>query len=233
MNKIGEYTYPSFGTFADAMTISKKAIENFGGVIPIAGAAKLLGYKISDKSNISGSIYKRFNELESFGLFTRDSGGLLTTDLAKDALHPNNEEVAKSGKIKAIRNITIVGKAFDTWHGVIPDISAFPGQLSVLVGISWPECRKHSEPLHRLFSETFPHLGTSTEIPESLDFANNPKITSEQIVAEEKPKTLKGELKTTIGSVIITDNSTLNLARKLLDVFEEQLIEAKSSSTEK
>ena len=67
MNKIGEYSYPSIGTFLDAMTISKKAIENFGGIIPIPDAAKVLGYKIVGKTNISGTVYKRFNDWSSKG----------------------------------------------------------------------------------------------------------------------------------------------------------------------
>ncbi len=231
MDKIGEYVYPTLGKFGDAVAISEKAIENFGGIIPMPDAAKVLGYTIHENTKLSGTVYKRLNDLESFGLFKRDRGGLRITDLAKDALNPNEEETAQSGTIKAIRNITIIGKAFDEWNGVLPDITALPGKLSEIVGIPWTDCRKHSGSLYKLFDETFHLLGSKDEFPTNgtLNVSSASNFFTEQRIGEQKSPILKGELKTTIGSVFITDNSTLKLARNLLDVFEEKLNKATKS----
>ncbi len=233
MNKIAEYSYPVLGTFQEAVTITEKAINNFGGIIPMEEAAKILGYRIHEKSRLSGTVYQRIKDLESFGLFHKERGGLRITETARDALHPSNEEAVALGTMKAIRNITIIGKAFDEWKGLVPEISAFPGKLSDLLGISWTDCKKHSIPLKKLFTETFPYLGDFKQPYDIIDEISFPKIQADQRMDEKKPSILRGELKTTIGSVYITDESTLNLARNLLDVFGKKLNEAKSGSTVK
>jgi len=230
MKKIGNYEYPNYGAFEDSVAITRKAIENFGGIIPLPDAARVLGYKIHEKTKLSGTVYQRIKDLECFGLFRRDRSGLRITDLARSALHPYDEETAKDGKIKAIRNITIIGKAFDQWNGNIPDISAFPGKLADISDINWTDCKKHVPTLNKLFVETFPYLRSQNESTPggTIDEISTSKSFTEVRVGEQKPHVLKGELKSTIGSVFITDISTLNLARKLLDVFEEQLNKAES-----
>jgi hypothetical protein len=234
MAKIGDFEYPSLGTFQEALDVTQEALAKYAGIIPISRAAEVLGYKVTDPNAISGSIYNRINDLKAFGLFTRERGTLKTTSLAVEALDPYNTARAAGGKAHAVRNVTIIGKAFDTWKGQLPDDTAFPAKLTQITGVNWQEAQKHVEALKKLFNETFQYLKSSaTEvapIAAETPLAPVPGRREIEISTEVEPF---GELRTTLGSIVIKDTSTYKLAKQLLDLLGEQFTKQKATEPEK
>jgi hypothetical protein len=229
MQRIGDYDYPNLGTFSDAIMLAQEALSKYAGIIPNIDAVGKLGYTVKNPAAISGPIYKRINDLVAFGLFTRDRGALRTTDLAAEALDQNDSTKASIGKAKAIRNIEIIGKAFDAWEGKIPDNTAFPGKLMQITGVSLSEAQKHMESLKKLFNETFHYLGVTPGMPTPLGEAalaterrDNGMV---QSVSTEAPVTVepRGEMRSTIGTIIVKDKTTWRIARDLLRALGEQL----------
>jgi hypothetical protein len=159
MEKIGEYEYPTLGTFKDALDIAAIGVDKYGGITPNFMAARVLGYNVPEnKASLSGVIYRRFDELSLFGLFTRDRGGLRVTDLGKETLDPYDTSKADAAKAKAIGKFPIIIKAFNQLQGQLPDSTALPGKLSAITNANWTEIKKHTENLKKLFSSAFPYL---------------------------------------------------------------------------
>ena len=80
--------------------------------------------------------------------------------------------------------------------------------------------------MQKLFNETFPYLKLSNELPSPTGESKGSEVISintEQVIDHQKTSVPKGELRTSIGSVMITNKSQIKLARTLLDVFEEEL----------
>src|SRR6266540_890244 len=108
MRKIGDYEYPNLSTFKDALSIAEDAVTKYGGIIPNIDTAKKLGYNVKSPSAISGTIYKRFDDVCAFGLTMRDRGGLKATPLAIDAVDPYDSRKAEEAKAKAVRSIKLI-----------------------------------------------------------------------------------------------------------------------------
>lgn len=236
MKKIGDFDYPDLGTFAQALSVAQEALANYAGIIPSSRAAEILGYKVTDPNAISGSIYKKINDLVAFGLFTRERGTVKTTTLAVDALDPYNTAKAADGKARAVRNITIVGKAFDAWNGQLPNDTEFPAKLTQITGISWQDAQKHVESLKNLFNETFQYLKSSAGVVAPIAAGTPLTLVPDRreivISAEVNAKPF-GELRTTLGSIVIKDTGTYKLAKQLLDLLGEQFTKQKATEPEK
>lgn len=243
MKKIGDYQYPTAVSFQEALEIADKAVNRYGGIIPNHVAASVLGYTVVEnkQGSLGGPIYKKFDEACMFGLFTRDRGGLRITDLGKDALDPIDTSKAAAAKARALRNIDILGKAFDHFQGVIPEDTALPAKIAEITGAHWTEVKQHTENLGKLFSSLFPIIRASNDFPtitidqESLDRGGETSETKVETrllssINKETGKPLYGELRTKIGSVMITDESTIDLAISHLNVLLEQV---KKEKTEK
>ena len=43
LKKMGEYSYPTLGTFADALAVAQEALVTYGGVIPTKADGEKLG----------------------------------------------------------------------------------------------------------------------------------------------------------------------------------------------
>jgi len=229
--KIGNstYEYPTLGTFTEALALAEEAVSKYAGIIPNMDAVQKLGYTVKGPAAISGPIYKKIDDLCSFGLFTRERGALRTTALAVEALDKNDSARASGGKARAIRKISIVGTCFDTWDGQVPDNTAFAGKLVQIIDIPFSEAQKHVEPLRKLFNETFPYLTASPGMPTPLVEEAPPaeRRDSEMVqpIMTDVPTVTqpRGEMRTTIGTIIVKDKTTWKIARDLLHALGEQL----------
>ena len=228
MNQIGSFEYPNLGTFSDALTLAQEAISKYAGIIPNVDAVQKLGYTVKNPAAISGPIYKRINDLAAFGLFTRERGALRTTQLAADAFDQYDSAKANEGKARAIRNIAIIGKAFDAWEGQIPDNTAFPAKLVQITDVTFAEAQKHVESLKKLFSETFPYLKASPGMLTPLSEAALPAERRDNGMSQTLTETTtisqpRGEMRSTIGTIVVKDKRTWRIARDLLYALGEQL----------
>lgn len=242
MAKIGEFVYPTRATFTDALQVTDAAVTRFGNLIPYIEATKILGYNIKDPSAIPGYVYKRFDELCYFGLLARDkpNRGLRSTELGRRAFDPDYQTKANEAKAEAVRNVPIVAKAFTDWKGKIPEDNAFPARLADLASVTRLEAENHVTDLKKLISECFPVLQSSGQ-PSPLrraeivqpDFGTG-RGEKRLVDAPTSGPGLNegtdyGELRTTIGSVNITDTVTLGLAKHLLEALETRLAEEKKT----
>ena|SRR2546426_6017506 len=227
MRKIGEYQYPDLASFSETLEIAKEAINRFGGIMPNLSVVQKLGYNVKNPAGISGYIYRRFDDMEMWGLFKRERGNVRVTDLAKQAIDPYNRENSIKGRRKAIAMVPIVAKAFEEWKGELPDDEAFPARLVSLTSADWTEARKHSEPLKSIMADSFSYLRDSeganlvtVQTPEAVAITQQTTPLPESFPPSGA---LLGELKTVIGSVVIRNGPTLKLARNILDVLEGEI----------
>lgn len=233
METLGPYIYPNLGTFMEAQKIAYNASLR-EGVISNVKAARLIGHSVAEGRSLSGALYKKFDDLCSFGLFERERGTLKLTSIGEEALSKDDFEKSHNAKIKAIRNIAIIGNAFDAWNGVLPLADSFQEKLSVLTGTTYTECNKHVTHLQRLFQETFPILSGTTGIMSPDDSLEASKLAIHQNVVDDfarDGRLLIGELRTRIGVVLITDGATLELAIKHLEVLKKQVKDAYLTET--
>jgi hypothetical protein len=228
LDKIAEFEYPTLGTFDEAMKIAQEALLKHDGVIPVVEALRKIDLKPSSPANISGSYYHKLDDLTYFGLFRRESGVLRTLPIAEKACHPHDSAAASQGKGEAIRNnLPLVNKLYDAWQGELPEESALPAKLEKTLGVSWQEARKHSKKLRKLLLDTFPYLSPYAG-PELVE--TNPAGDAEVMIPiKQQASSLTepvvrpyGEVRTTIGSIVIRNQRQLKLARDLLDELERQ-----------
>lgn len=229
MDKIGEFEYPTLGTFDEAIRIAEEALIKHEGVIPVAEALRKIGLNPSLPGNISGSYYHKLDDLTSFGLFKRESGALRTLPLADKACHPHDSAIASQAKGEAIRgNLPLVAKLYDAWLGELPEESAFPAKLEKTLGISWQDARKHTKRLRRLLIETFPYLSpyAGPEVVDAGPSDGEVALPIKQQLPTSSETVLRpyGEVRTTIGSVVIRNKRQLKLARDLLEELERQFV---------
>ena len=240
--KLLEYEYPTRVTFNEVLQVTQAAVKRFGGIIPNFEATKILGYNFTSPSAIPGYVYKRFDEMAMFGLLERDMAnrGLKATALGKRAFSDYQAEAIKA-RIEAVERIPIVKKAFDDWKGEVPEDDAFPAKLVELTSAKRQEAETHVANLKKLISECFPIL----QSPES----GKPGPLRRADIMQPEVGVVKGvnrlvetpagdagfpgkdygELRTTIGSVNITDKVTLGVAKHILEALEDRFVEQSKS----
>ncbi len=237
-----EYEYPTRVTFNEALQVTQAAVKRFGGIIPNFEATKILGYNFTSPSAIPGYVYKRFDEITMFGLLERDmvNRGLKATALGKRAFSDYQAEAIKARR-EAIERIPIVKKAFDEWKGEVPEDDAFPAKLVELTSAKRQEAETHVANLKKIISECFPILQSPE--PGQPGPLRRADIMRPEAGAERGEKRLVespvgdagfagkdyGELRTTIGSVNITDKITLGVAKHILDALEDRFMEQPKS----
>jgi hypothetical protein len=225
LNKIGEFAYPTLGTFEEALLIAEDALLKHDGVIPVLEALRKINLRPSSPTNISGSYYHKLDDLTYFGLFKRESGVLRTLPIAEKACHPHDSAIASQAKGEAIRSsLPLVARLYDEWHGELPEESAFPAKLEKTLSVSWQEARKHTKKLRKLLMETFPCLSPyAGPAPLAAEtFVVQSPVKEETTMSSEKVVRPYGEVRTTIGSVVIRNTRQLKLARDILDELERQ-----------
>lgn len=133
METIGDYQFPTRGTFQEALDVANEAITKYAGVVPAKAAGEKLGFTIKDGSKIGSPVYAKFNDLATYGLFTKERGGYKTTDTAVKALDPNDSAKAAEGKAEALRKMPILQKLWSELRGDIPQETALPAKLSSIL----------------------------------------------------------------------------------------------------
>ena len=237
MKKIGDYTYPDKVSFAEAIEFTKAAITKYGGKMSNKVAAEQMGYTVKNPRSISGYIFKKFDDVCSYGLMVRERGGLKTTPLAEEALDPYDTRKASAGKAKAIKQMPFVTKAYEEWKGEMPQESAFPAKLRDLLDVSWQEVEKHADTLRKLFIEVFPYINSVSNHEAKQDRADTiggEKMGSADLKATFIIGQVLGELRTgEYGILKIKDAVSINIARQILRSLEEKIASTTDDKSEK
>lgn len=234
MLEVGDYQYPNKVTFKEALGITKLAIDRYDGKMPNKAVAEALGYKIKDPNAISGYIFRKLDDINSYNLLRRERGYMEVTSLADEALDPFDSRRAQEGKGKAIRQMKIVKKAFTEWNGKIPPETAFPSKLKDLLGISWQEAQKHAKSVRKLYIEVFPYLESTPTSSEHTSVSNEgvgrDGVTKEKSfgVSAVLKNEVRGELRTEdYGILKIKDEISIDIAIKLLQSLKTKLTSSK------
>lgn len=225
--EIGKHEYPNKVTFTEALRIAKIAIDKYDGKMSNKDVAETLGYKIKNPNAISGTIFRKFDDLCAYNLMKRERGFIRTTEIAGNALNPYDSRVAEIGKAEAIRKMGIVNKAFTQWNGEIPSETAFSAKTTNLLNVSWQEAQKHAKSLRKLFIELFPYLkavSESTSI-QTTEAGRDTLMKDTTTVALDvhKPQVI-GELRTEdYGVIKIKDETSIAMAKMALNSLEQKL----------
>lgn len=230
MMKIADFEYPTHVTFGETLKVTQAAVKDYGDIIPILEATKLLDYNFASAAAIPGRVYKRLDEMTTFGLLERDrvNKGLKATPLGKQAF-ADYEVEATQARIQAIENVSIIKKAFTEWKGKIPGDTAFPSELAKLTGRPRNEVEPAVDSLKRLISECFPILhspGQPAPLASPKPMGQGPDRRDTRLVDTPASKAASegghyGELRTTMGSVNIVDEATLGVAETILAAFRK------------
>src|SRR5437879_2025422 len=126
-------------SFTETFEVAKDCLNRYGGFMTNINITTKLGYTFKNANQISGWIYKRFDDMGGFGLFSRERGGVRATSLGKEATDPYDSEKAREGKKKAIYKFPLLKKAAEEWSLTVPDQDAFPARLAELASVDWLE----------------------------------------------------------------------------------------------
>lgn len=229
--QIADYQWPTAVTFEETLRVTEAAVKTYGDIIPILDATRLLGYDFASAAAIPGRVYKRLDEMTAFGLLERDrvNKGLKATELGKEAF-ADYEVEANQARVKAIKNVGIIEKAYITWKGKVPGDTAFASELAKLTDRPRTEVEKAVDSLKRLISECFPILQSPGQPapltqPRSMGQGSDRRENNRLVdTPASKPSTEGGhygELRTTMGSVNIVDEATLGVAETILAAFRK------------
>jgi len=232
MQTVGKYPYPDRGTFAEALVLTEKAAK-YRGILPNKDAAEILNYSV--KRVLGGEIYKKFDDLQHFGLFKRGRGTIEITDLGMAAIDPYDKTKALNAKNTALRNIKLIPDAFTQLKGELPDSNAFPSFLMQFAGVNLVEAQNHAESVRKLLTEAFPIL------KEAGGAGWKPTLGGEKLPTHQEvsgtvsviSESASGELRTTYGSVVINDLDTLEIAEKYIELLRKQFAKPKQSKEAK
>ena len=223
MEEIAGFRYPSKGTFAEALQITKVAEGTFGGMITTKDAAGVLNYDVATAKSIAGPIYRRLDELTEFGLFTRERGGYRVTDLGARAVDQVDSQKAAQAKSEALRKLIVLQKMFTELKGEIPSETALPAKISTVFGITLKEAQNHTPFLGKLIVETFPLMKVSSKVAESASsgLGDRRETATNRPPATESLETVEvipfGEVRTTVGTIIVRDKEMIPLAHQIID----------------
>lgn len=244
MDTIGKLEYPNQTTFTETFEIAKDCVNRYGGFMTNIVITGKLGYNFKNANQISGWIYRRFDDMAGFGLFTRERGGVRITALGKEATDPYDQEKARQGKAKAIFKFPLLKKAAEDWKMEVPDQDAFPAKLAELAAVDWVEAKKHSEVLQKLISDCFTHLRPTINVGVGMAGVHSTTVADSGFtpvpeLGKQAAPTLEtgpigygkpfGELRTIVGTVVVKNMATLRLARSTLDVLEEEIKESEAN----
>ena len=241
--QIADYQWPTAVTFEETLKVTRAAVKDYGDIIPILEATKLLDYNFGSAAAIPGRVYKRLDEMTMFGLLERDrvNKGLRATDLGKQAF-ADYEVEANQAKVKAVRGIAIIDKAYTEWKGKIPGDTAFASELAKLTDRPRTEVEKAVDSLKRLISECFPILQSPGQPAPLTTSPHRNTVAStgrREIALVDTPASKTGEgeqygeLRTTLGSVNITNETTLGVAERILQAFREYYSQLQTTSQKK
>ncbi|KYK35695.1 MAG: hypothetical protein AYK18_02925 [Theionarchaea archaeon DG-70] len=209
MGKIGNFQYPNL-RLNQAIGIIDIIVHNYKGEISLDGLSQELKMK-----KTGGGFISKVSSLKLYGLITGKSK-LTVTDIGKTILlSPVPDEIEKA-KSKAYSNIQLFKKIFQKSSGKIPEKDRFQIILRDLTETDLMEVKAKTGKILKLYEEAAKYL----------------KGTNEQGISEKPMSALRTEIPSEefidarVGDVYVKfprKEQSISIARKLIDMMEEQL----------
>lgn len=162
IRKIGDYSYPLTIMPAKALEIAKKILDTkHDKFISTVGLAKTARYGIDEKTgSVYGGFRKALEALHLSGVFEQEKRGTQkVTELAVKALDPHDPEGAKRARAKIyVSQIPLLVKVHEKCEGKIPPEDEFSALLKEITDVSWPEAKKHTKNVRKLYLEAKEYL---------------------------------------------------------------------------
>lgn len=220
MGKIGNLDYPDF-KIRDAMEIARLIEERFNGRVENqATLAQVLGHK-TDKS---GGYIAKVTALRRYGLVT-GRGEITTTQLAKSIVYPKSPEEQMNAIVQAIENVELFKRIFERLGETMPS-DDFWVDLVEITGAERGEAQKDAIRIRNLYMDGYEYMVSSKKAE------RKPKV------VEEKPEPIPSEalfeLRTRdYGTLIVKDEDSIAVARKLIDIIEGKIRGKEKKETKK
>jgi hypothetical protein len=175
--------------------------------------AEALG--VSSKTGPFGGLV---GSIAQYGLADTGDGYIRYTELAKRILFGERDD-AKKAKKQAVSNVTLFNDLFHKFGRNISEeeIRLFLRESS---GIDIADAPSVAVEVSKIFKKVTPYFDLADMKGELLDDGT---VTRDEGITASKTKL--GEVRTNIGSVVMTNKSTIRLAIKHLEVLLEQLEE--------
>jgi hypothetical protein len=217
MGTIGNFEYPEY-KITDSIQVAQIVEEQFKGKVENQAAlAAALGHKTLK----SGGYIGKITALRRYGLVS-GRGELITTQLAKQILHPMSEEEKTEAIAEAMENVELFKKIFERLGETIPTDS-FWVDLVEITGEDRSVAQKDAIKLRNLYMDGYRFLAS----------ARKAEIKPKAIEAKAEPA--KAEMPTTptdalfelrtkdYGTLIVKDEESIEVARNLINIIERKI----------
>lgn len=212
MGKIGNFEYPEH-KITDSIQVAEIIENQFKGKVENQAAlCATLGH-----SNVrSGGYIAKITALRRYGLVS-GRGELVTTQLAKQILHPMSEEEKTEAIAEATENVELFKRIFERLRETMPTDS-FWVDLVEITGEDRSVAQKDAIKLRNLYMDGYRYLVSARKaeiIPKSIE------AKTEMLPI---PTDAYFELRTKdYGTLIAKDEESIEVAKKLIDIIEQRL----------
>ncbi len=217
MPKAGRYEYPARG-LDDCIECLKRAYnvsKNESMKREVFGQA----LKMSSKS---GSFARLVGAMAMYGLIETGGGDIQYTELAKTILHDEPNEIEQA-KQKAVRSVPIFAEVYDRYGANFTE-----EQLRLFLrdkaAVNIAQVAETASEVGRLLKKVSPYL--TVRGPGERRLPERPEKAMIDLVEAY------GTVTTAFGSIKIINADTLELARKLLDVLQGQIVQSDRGKTQ-
>lgn len=215
MGKIGNLDYPDF-KIHDAMEITKVIEDRFNGRVENqATLAQVLGHKTEK----SGGFISKITALRRYGLVT-GRGEIETTQLAKSIVYPKNQEEQTKAVVQAIENVELFKRIFERLGEAMPS-GDFWVDLVEITGAERGEAQKDAIKIRNLYVDGLEYMVSSRKAERKLKGIEEKPS---KVDIAPMPSEALFELRTReYGTLIVKDEESIAVARKLIDIIEGKL----------
>lgn len=184
--------------------------------------AKMLGYS----SNTTGAFYRRLESLDAYGLIQRH-GKVRVSALGKRVTYPEGENDRKTALKEAILHVSLWSEIYKKFGKNIP-AENFWVQIKNITGIEAPAAQKVESVIRKWYVEDMAQVSDEiAQAPQSADTKGSKEYGQSGIPvisSNEMPENILCRLSAPgIGTIEITDEDTLMLARATLDIIKKKI----------
>jgi len=214
--KVGKYNIPVYRLHPKLFQATKILYETFKSdeATDMLSVAKLFEHK----TERSGAFLTKLADLRSYGLITKR--GVKVTELGKRLTYdPSDDERNKACK-EALFNIPLWKELFSRFGKTIPT-SNFWAELTKITSIEAPDAQKIEENVRNAYLSDFRYLKAEKKPEnEESDMDEQNKFDTDMAISGK----VLGKLMTPeYGTFIFKDKNSIVVARKILDLIEQNL----------
>lgn len=214
--KVGKYNIPVYRLHPKLFQATKILYETFKSdeATDMLTVAKLFEHK----TERSGAFLTKLADLRSYGLITKR--GVKVTELGKRLTYDSSDDERNKACKEALFNIPLWKELFSRFGKTIPT-SNFWAELTKITSIEAPDAQKIEENVRNAYLSDFRYLKAEKKPEnEESDMDEQNKFDTDTAISGK----VLGKLMTPeYGTFIFKDKNSIVVARKILDLIEQNL----------